>query len=53
MARAKQVIVKVTRKYFDTEQNKELDSPTEFKCSKERAKTLTDAKVAEIVSIKK
>lgn len=53
MARSKkQVTVKVTRKYFDTEQGKELEAGFEFECSKERSKVLTGAKVAEIVSIK-
>ena len=44
-------IVRVTRKYFDIVLNKEINPSLEFECSKERAKQLIDAKVAELVKM--
>lgn len=48
-----QVTLKITRRYHDTVLDKLIEVGTELNCTKERAKQLIDAKVAEVVAIKK
>jgi len=43
----------ITKKYYDIQLSCEVQRGTTFKCSQERAKQLINAKVAELISIKK
>lgn len=46
-------IVNVTRKYYDMELGRTVNDKEVMSVSQDRAKQLIDAKVAEVVSIKK